>query len=177
MNGAALDSLLPVAYDELRRLARSHLRRERDGHTLSATSLVHEAWMKLAHDHDQTFENRAHFFGAASAAMRRVLVDYARGRSARKRHGLRVTLTLVDDALAMLPPVEELLAVDTAVESLAAVSPRAARVVECRYFAGLTIPETAEALGVSHTTVSEDWRFGRAWLQRALTATREAPAA
>lgn len=173
---AALDTF-PRAYDELRRLARSHLRHERGGHTLSATSLVHEAWMKLAHDPDQAFDNRAHFFGAASQAMRRVLVDYARGRSARKRHGERVTLTAVDSAVAATPAADEVLLVDRALEDLSAVSVRLVRVVECRYFAGLTIPETAEALGVSHTTVSEDWRFAKAWLHRALTARRHAPAA
>jgi RNA polymerase sigma factor (TIGR02999 family) len=163
------DTLLAAAYNELRRLARSHLRRERDGHTLSATGLVHEAWMRLVSPGAQTFENHAHFFGAASRAMRRVLVDHARGWSALKRRVDRVALTSADDLPAESVPLHDLVMVDAALEDLAAISPRLVRVVECRYFAGLTIPETADALGVSHTTVSEDWRFARAWLRRALS--------
>ena len=164
----AFDALLDAVYQELRRMARSHLRRERSGHTLSATGLVHEAWMKLVSQQEQAFQNRAHFFGAASQVMRRILVDHARGRSARKRHAERVGLTAAGDVAGVTPPIHELLAVDAALRDLAAVNERLVRVVECRYFAGLTIPETAEALGVSHATVSEDWRFARAWLHRAL---------
>jgi RNA polymerase sigma factor (TIGR02999 family) len=164
---AAVDALIEAVYDELRRLARSHLRRERGGHTLSATALVHEAWVKLA-DQQQPWQGRAHFFGAASRAMRRILVDYARARSAAKRQGERVSLTAVEDELSAAPSFHELLVIDTALGELSHVNDRVVRVVECRYFGGLTIPETAEALGVSHTTVSEDWRFARAWLHRAL---------
>ena len=150
-------------------MARGHLRRERRDHTLGATGLVHEAWLRLRSPHGQNFENRAHFFGAASQAMRRVLVDHARGRSALKRKSERVGLTSAGEIAGVAPPPHELLAVDAALRELSAINSRVVRVVECRYFAGLTIPETAEALGVSHATVSEDWRFARAWLRRALS--------
>jgi RNA polymerase sigma factor (TIGR02999 family) len=167
---AAADALVEAVYGELRRLASSHLRRERSGHTLSATALVHEAWVKLA-DQNQPWQGRAHFFGAASHAMRRILIDYARARSAGKRKGERVSLTAVDDELKTEPTFDDLLLIDTALDELSHVNDRLVRVVECRYFGGLTIPETAEALGVSHTTVSEDWRFARAFLHRALGAS------
>jgi RNA polymerase sigma factor (TIGR02999 family) len=165
----AFDALLTLVYQELRRIARSHLRRERNGHTLCATGLVHEAWLRFARERGQPFENRAHFFGAVSQAMRRVLIDYARDRSARKRQVERVELTAALQVAGHLPPSEEILAVDAALAGLAAIDIRLVRVVECRYFTGLTIRETAEALGVSHATVSEDWRFARAWLHRALS--------
>ena len=164
----AFDELLEAVYQELGRIARRQLRRERPEHTLSATDLVHEAWLRLVGHRGRTFENRAHFFGAASQAMRRVLVDHARRRSARKRGGERIALTSLDEAAGSAPPMHELLAVHSALDGLSALNERFVRVVECRYFAGLTIPETAQALGVSHTTVSEDWRFARAWLHRAL---------
>jgi RNA polymerase sigma factor (TIGR02999 family) len=168
---AAFETLLRTVYQELRRMARGHLRRERNGHTLSATALVHEAYLRLAGSQARRWENRAHFFGAASNAMRRILVDYARGRAARKRQGERVGLTELD-ALGDGPSlsIDGLLQIEDALSRLAAVNERLARVVECRYFGGLSIQETAEALGVSHTTVSDDWRLARAWLHRALTA-------
>ena len=169
----AFDDLLGAAYQELRRLARGHLRRERDGHTLSATGLVHEAWMRLAGQRSQSFESRAHFFGAASRAMRRVLVDYARGHSAQKRHVERAGTTAAIELASGMTPCDELLAIDDALDRLAAINPRYVRVVECRYFAGLTITETADAIRVSHATVSDDWRFARAWLHRALSPSLE----
>lgn len=164
---AAAEALIETVYDELRHLASAHLRRERSGHTLSATALVHEAWVRLA-EQQQPWQGRAHFFGAASQAMRRILIDYARARTAGKRKGERVSLTAVEEDLKTEASLDELLAIDTALNELSRVNERAVRVVECRYFGGLTIPETAEALAVSHTTVSEDWRFARAWLHRAL---------
>lgn len=166
---AAGDALFEATYHELRRLARAQLRRERTNHTLNATGLVHEFWLKLVRHRRPAFENRAHFFGTASKAMRRLLVDHARARWAQRRRGERIPLTGVDEALSTTPPMHDVLAVDAALESLAAINERVVRVVECRVFAGFTIPETADALGVSHATVSEDWRFGRAWLQRALS--------
>lgn len=169
---AALDALIEAVYGELRHLASAHLRKERSGHTLSATALVHEAWVRLA-DQQQPWHGRAHFFGAASQAMRRILIDYARGRAAGKRKGERVSLTIAEGELKMTPSFDELLAIDAALTELSQVNDRLVRVVECRYFGGLTIPETAEALGVSHTTVSEDWRFARAWLHRALGDTQD----
>lgn len=165
----ASDALLDVIYNELRCLARGHLRNERSNHTLSATALVHEAWIKVSDANSPSWLNRSHFFGAASQAMRRILVDYARARAAGKRKGERVGLTDVEAELAATPALDEVLEIDTALGDLARVNERAVRVVECRYFGGLTIPETAEALGVSHTTVSDDWRFARAWLHNALT--------
>jgi RNA polymerase sigma factor (TIGR02999 family) len=164
----AMDALLAAVYDQLRRLARHHLRNERGTHTLSATGLVHEAWLKLMNERDHRWKNRAHFFGAASQAMRRLLVDYARSRAAIKRHGDHVTVTAVDEVVQASSSIDQLLAIDNALEGLSAINIRLVRVVECRYFGGLTIPETAEVLGVSHTTVSDDWRFARAWLHRAL---------
>jgi RNA polymerase sigma factor (TIGR02999 family) len=169
---AAIDTLIEAVYGELRHLAGTHLRRERSGHTLSATALVHEAWVRLADQH-QPWQGRAHFFGAASQAMRRILIDYARARTAGKRKGERVSLTLAEGELKTTPSFDELLAIDRALAELSRVNDRLVRVVECRYFGGLTIPETAEALGVSHTTVSEDWRFARAWLHRALGDTQD----
>src|SRR5262245_9014406 len=166
------EALLARVYGELRRLARSHMRRERGDHTLGATGLVHEAWIRLQSSSKEVFSSRAHFFGAASQAMRRVLVDYARARASRKRQGQRVTLTSIDGPAAHTPPLEEVLDVDAALAGLTGVSDRLVQVVECRYFAGLTIVETAEALNVSHATVSEDWRFARAWLRRALSEPR-----
>jgi RNA polymerase sigma factor (TIGR02999 family) len=174
---AAFDQLLALTYDELRRLARSHLRREHAGHTLSATGVVHEVWLTLVRQHARVFENRAHFFGAASHAMRRVLVSHARAKLAHKRHGVRVTLTALDEAPGVPRALHDLVAVDTALEALAAIDPRLVRVVECRCFAGLTIVETAAALEVSHTTVSKDWRFARAWLHRTLSGGANAWAA
>jgi RNA polymerase sigma-70 factor (ECF subfamily) len=166
---AHADRLLPILYDELRRLARTHLRRERREHTLNATSLVHEAYLRLVKHRHQNWQSRAHFFGAASTAMRRVLVDHARGRLALKRHAaLRVGLTGCDPVDGSASAFDDVIAVDAALEQLAAIDARLARIVDCRYFAGLTIEETAEAIGVSHTTVSDGWRFARAWLERAL---------
>ena len=165
----AADRLLTVLYDELRRLARGHLRRERREHTLNATSLVHEAYLRLVRHRHQNWQSRAHFFGAASTAMRRVLVDHARGRLALKRQGdLRVSLTGCEPVDGSASALDEVIAIDAALDRLAAIDERLVRIVDCRYFAGLTIEETAEAIGVSHTTVSDGWRFARAWLERAL---------
>jgi len=173
-DAAARGALIEAVYGELQGLARGHLRRERRGHTLSATALVHEAWLKLAGQRQQNWQGRAHFFGAASTAMRRILVDHARTRDAAKRSGERVRLTAVEEDLSETPSFDEILVIDTALGELAEVNQRIVRVVECRYFGGLTIPETAEVLGVSHTTVSEDWRFARAWLHRALSGPGDA---
>jgi RNA polymerase sigma factor (TIGR02999 family) len=173
---AAFDALLGTTYEELRRLARSHLRREGAANTLNATGLVHEAWLKLARQRHPRFENRDHFFGAASHTMRRVLVEHARARLAHKRHGERVPLTGVADVLGTTPSLHDLLSVDAALDGLGTIDPRLVRVVECRYFAGLTIPETAAALGISHTTVSNDWRFARAWLHHTISGQPGPPA-
>lgn len=172
-----VDPLVELTYQELRRLAHSHLRRERAEHTLNATGLVHEAWLRLAQQREQVFHSRAHFFGAASRAMRRVLVDHARGRAANKRRGERVTLASGEAIASVAPSLHDILVIDAALDQLAAVDERLARVVECRVFAGFTIQETAEVLGVSHTTVSDDWRFARAWLYRWLSESAPGRAA
>jgi RNA polymerase sigma factor (TIGR02999 family) len=180
-DGATFDDLLTLTYGDLRRLARSHLRRERSNHTLSATELVHEVWFRLALQDAPRFENRAHFFGAASHAMRRILVDHARRNAAGKRQGERVTLSALDQCAGSVGrgaiSLHDILAVDAALDALSAVSERLVRVVECRVFAGFTIVETANALGISHTTVSADWRFARAWLHQRLAAAADDRAA
>jgi RNA polymerase sigma factor (TIGR02999 family) len=167
---SGFDDLLARVYDELQTLARAQLRNERAGHTLATTDLVHEAYLRLVDSQQMSWRNRAHFFGAAARAMRRVLIDHARAKSAQKRKGEHVTLSGVgaDDQPHTIS-IETLLAVDQALKELKATDERLVRVVECRFFAGLTIRETAEALGISHTTVSEDWRLARAWLRKALS--------
>lgn len=161
--------LLPAIYEELHRIAQERLYRERTGHTLSATDLVHEAYLRLVDQTRAAWRDRAHFFAAASVVMRRLLVDWARARQAQKRGGDESPISLDDvDAPDPEAPVrpDELVALDEALDLLALRSERQARVVECRYFAGLSIEETAEVLGVSPTTVKDDWRLARAWLYR-----------
>ena len=160
------DQLLVKVYDELRVLAKAKLRSERADHTLNTTGLVHEAYLRLVDYQKMSWQNRAHFFGAAARAMRNILVDHARSKSRLKRKGRKVGLTEAG-AFAEVS-LERLLELDDALERLGKLSERFVRVVECRYFAGLTVEETAEALGVSHTTVSKDWHLARAWLQREL---------
>jgi RNA polymerase sigma factor (TIGR02999 family) len=167
----ALDVLLPRIYDELRRIAHHRLRGERDDHTLNTTGLVHEAYMKLVQLDRMDWQNRAHFFAIASQAMRNILVDYAVRRSAQKRGGDRDRVPLDDADAAAETPLDDLVALHQALEELEALDPRQARVVECRFFGGLTIDETAEALDISPATVSRDWAMARAWLNRALADT------
>ena len=164
----ALDRLLPLVYDELRSLARAQLRNERSGHTLGATALVHEAYVRLA-SREMDPRDRSHFFAIAAQAMRRVLIDHARGRGARKRGSGRIALSL-EHAGALLAEdgADELLGIDDALERLARANPRAAQVVERRFFAGFTLEEIAESLGVSTKTVQRDWTLARAWLQKEL---------
>jgi RNA polymerase sigma factor (TIGR02999 family) len=157
---AAAD-LLPLVYDELRKLAAARMASEAPGHTLDATALVHEAYLRLVGE--QQFDGRGHFFAAASEAMRRILADRARARNAAKRGGgTRVSVEL--DHLAGSGPDDELLAVDEALDRLAAVQPKVAQLVTLRYFGGMTIPESAEALGVSPRTADAWWAYARAWL-------------
>lgn len=164
---AAFDRLLAAVYPELRQMARARMRSQRDGHTLNPTGLVHEAYLRLVRYQDVEWQGRAHFFGAAAQTMRRVLVDHARAKATDKRKGEHVTIVTDENepADATGPDVLE---IDDALTRLAEERPRWVRVVECRYFAGLTIEETAEALGISHGTVSNDWRLARAWLKREL---------
>ncbi|MDA8017286.1 MAG: ECF-type sigma factor [Thermoanaerobaculia bacterium] len=166
------EELLPLLYDELRVLARARLARERPGQTLQPTALVHEAWVRLVGRGDPGWNSKAHFFGAAALAMRRILVEQAR-RKARIRHGgeqrrMDVDAVELEPALAIAPPAADVLAVDAALRKLEIEDPRKAKIVDLRWFAGLTVPETAEVLGVSVGTVERDWRFIRTWLRSEL---------
>lgn len=162
---AALDRLIPFVYAELQRLARGYMRRERVGHTLQTTALINEACLRLI-DQPVTWQNRAHFLGVAAHLMRQILVDHARAQAAAKRGGNLVQVSLAAAAGLAEGSTAELLALDEALQSLTALDPRKSRVIELRYFGGLTIAETAEVLGVSHTTVEADWKVARAWLRR-----------
>lgn len=167
-DAAAADVLFPLLYDELREIAHRQLRRERSSHTLSTTALVHEAYERLV-DHTRTgWEDRAHFCAVAARAMRHVLVDYARRRSALKRGGGQRPLPLDEGRVAVDEQAELLLSLDQALDRLGALSERLGRVVEMRYFGGMTEEETAEALGVSVRTVRRDWVKAKAWLFREL---------
>jgi RNA polymerase sigma factor (TIGR02999 family) len=164
----ALDRLLPQVYEELRRIAAIRLRREQTGHTLHATEVVHEAFMKLMPMRRIDWQDRAHFFAIASRAMRNVLIDHAVRRKTAKRGGGEINVTLDDAAESRERPIDELIALSRALDELEAIDERQARVVECRFFGGLSLDETAEALGISAATVSRDWTFARAWLHRAI---------
>jgi len=167
----ALDRLLPLVYDELRALARARLRAERPGHTLQATALVHEAYLRLVGEESPPWGGRAHFFHAAAEAMRRILIEHARSRGRVKRGGGRVRVDLEDDHVAEWPDPDELLAVDEAIRRLEEVDGRAADVVRLRYFAGLSVEETAGALQLSERTVMREWAYAKAWLKDALAVS------
>jgi RNA polymerase sigma-70 factor, ECF subfamily len=163
-----LDRLFPLVYGELRQMARRHLAAERDNHTLSPTALIHEAYLKLV---DQTWasaEGRGYFFGAVSRAMRQILVDHARRRMRTKRGGQDQAISLEEHHLVVDEFDADLLAVDQALRELEGIEPRVARVVEYRFFGGLSVEETAEALGTSERTVKRDWTLAKAWLHRKL---------
>jgi RNA polymerase sigma-70 factor, ECF subfamily len=177
---AATEELFPLVYDELRSLAASFLAREKAGHTLQPTALVNEAYMRLVGPGEVTWDNRAHFFGAAARAIRRILTDHARSRGRQKRGGGAGRVPLDDGSFTVDPPSIDLLALDEALTRLAALDEQKARVVELRFFGGLTEEETARALGVSISTVTRDWRFARVWLKREIgedTGASPAPAA
>lgn len=168
-DAAAFAELMPVVYGELRRLADHYMAREQPDHTLQPTALVHEAYLRLAGTRTGRFNNRAHFYGAAAKAMRRILVDHARQRRARKRGQDPVVIDL--DAVNIgIDLRQDLLALDEAMEQLAQLAPRPAKVVELRYFGGLSIQEVAEVLDIAPVTVKRHWTFARAWLHRALNA-------
>jgi RNA polymerase sigma-70 factor, ECF subfamily len=162
----AADRLIPLVYDELRRRAASALRPERAQHTLTPTALVHEAYLRLVDQSLPTFESRRHFYGIAARVMRQVLVDHARARMAAKRNLGREALPLDESIPVGSETAADVLALDDALGALAALDPAKARLVELRYFAGLTIEETAEMLGVSPATVKGEWALARAWLHR-----------
>ena len=165
---AALDQLMPLVYAELRRLAKSYMRRERAGQTMQTTALIHEAYLRLIDADRVRLENRAHFFAAAARVMRQVLVDLARERGSRKRGGAARRVSF-DEAMAVgRQHNESLLALDEALGALAQIDSRKCQVVELRFFGGLSVEETAGALGVSVETVNRDWRLARSWLLRKL---------
>jgi RNA polymerase sigma factor (TIGR02999 family) len=165
---AALDQLMPLVYDELRRLANSYLRRERPDHTLQPTALVHEAYLRLIDQQTVQWQNRAHFFGIAAQTMRRILVDHARYHAREKRLSVSQKVSLDDAIIAAHPPDIDVLALDSALNQLADLDPQQANVVELRCFGGLTVEETAEVLGVSPATVKRDWSMAKAWLYQTL---------
>jgi RNA polymerase sigma factor (TIGR02999 family) len=167
----ALEELTPIVYQELRQLAHLFMQRESDDHTLQPTALVHEAYLRLAGVRETKFQNRAHFYGAAAKIMRRVLVDHAREQRAAKR-GAGATVASLDEAAERgIDPRSDLMFLDEALDRLAALAPQPARVVELRYFGGLTVEEAAVFLDVAPITVKRHWAFARAWLHRTLTAT------
>jgi RNA polymerase sigma factor (TIGR02999 family) len=168
-DGAALDRLIPLVDEELRRVARAHFRREHPGHTLQATALVHEVYLRLTDVDGLALNDRTHFFAVASRLMRQILVDHARRKRAGKR-GAGVTMMSLDDVSpASDASIVDVLALDEALEALSSRDVRQCRVVELRFFAGLTIDETAEAIGVSAATVEREWAMAKAWLYQRLS--------
>jgi len=165
----ALDELLPLVYDELHRLAVTYLRRERREHTLQPTALVNELFLKFSEQHSMSWQNRAQFFGVAAQLMRRILVDHARAHFADKRGGDRFCVSLRNIAAFGAEPDADLLALHDALNRLAEIDPTQARIVELRFFGGLTIKETAEVMGISHATVEREWKIAKAYLKRELT--------
>jgi len=172
---AALDRLTPLVYDGIRRIAHRYVQRERDGHTLQTTALVNEAYIRLAGSQNIDWQNRAHFFAVTAQVMRRILIDHARRRHYAK-HGGEMQRVGFDEAIATAGPgmskprAAELVALDEALDELAKLDPRKSRVVELRYFGGLSLEETAEILEVSLMTVRRDWRAAKAWLYKAVTS-------
>ena len=170
-NGGALDVLMPLVYAELRRIADGYLRRERTGHTLQPTALVHEAWLRFSGQDDLLFEHRTQFYALAAQIMRRILVDHARTVNADKRGGGAERIPLDESTLLTADRVEAFLALDEALQQLSRLNPRQAQVIEMRYFAGLNVAEMAAALGVSAATISRDQRTAEAWLNHVMMAS------
>ena len=170
---AALDQLIPVVYDELRRQASRYLRRERPGHTLQTTALVNEAYLRLVDQKNVRWQNRAHFFGIAAQLMRRILVDHARTKHRAKRGGAALRVS-INDAMVMTKDRDiDLVALDEALNHLAKLDPQQSKVVELRFFSGLNVEETAEVLGISPATVKRDWSVAKAWLHREISGDQQ----
>jgi RNA polymerase sigma-70 factor (ECF subfamily) len=165
----ALDQLMPLVYDELHRVAGAYLRRERGEHTLQPTALVNEAYLKLVHQRNIRWQNRAQFFGVAAQLMRRILVDHARSHYAAKRGGDRVNVSMKNIGAFGTQPAADVLALHDVLNRLAELDPDQSRIVELRFFGGLTIEEAAEVMHVSHSTVEREWKIAKAWLKRELT--------
>ena len=164
----ALEQLMPLVYEELRRMARNHMRRQPSGHTFQTTELIHEAYLKIAGNEEKRWQNRAHFFGVAAKAMRHILVDYARSKSRDKRGGWQDRITFAEDAAVSSERSEEIVALDDALNQLATLDERKVHVVEMKFFGGLTTEEIAEVLKISPVTVKRDWQFAQTWLLREL---------
>jgi RNA polymerase sigma factor (TIGR02999 family) len=171
----AYERLMPLVYGEMRQLAARYLRRERIDHTLQPTALVHEAFLKLIGQRHVDWKNRAHFFGIAAQAMRRILVDHARSVGRTKRGGAERPVSIDDVQVALTPRPIDLIALDDALQRLGELDPQQSRVIELRYFGGLSIEETAEVLGVSSSTVKREWTMARAWLYHELGGTLQGP--
>jgi RNA polymerase sigma-70 factor (ECF subfamily) len=169
----ALDKLMPLIYEELRKMAKRYMSQQNPGHTLQTTALIHEAYLRMVKQKEKHFENRAHFFGVAAQAMRHILVDYARERHTAKRGGGARPISLEEAALVTPERAAELVAFDEALKELERLSKRQSRVVELRYFGGLTVEETATVLKVSPETVMRDWTMAKTWLHRALMPANE----
>jgi RNA polymerase sigma factor (TIGR02999 family) len=169
---AALDELMPVVYDELRRLAQNYLSRERKGHTLQTTALVHEAYLRLIDQRSVNWQNRAQFFGIAAQMMRRILINHAKERNAKKRQGYATKVSL-DDAVSFFENRElDLMALDEALNGLAELDSQQTQIVELRFFGGLTIEEVSEVLGISPATTKREWDSAKLWLRRQLSSGR-----
>ena len=171
-DGRASEELLPLVYDELRRLAAARMAQEAAGQTLQPTALVHEAWLRLVGDGDRTWQDRAHFFGAAAEAMRRILIENARRKSRLKRGGNRQRLNIDDLELAATTPDDKVLLIDEALEKLHVEDPEKARVVVLKFFGGLTNQEVAEGMGVNERTVERHWAYAKAWLFQTIRKQR-----
>jgi len=170
----ALDKLMPLIYEELRKMAKRYMSQQNPGHTLQTTALIHEAYLRMVKQKEKHFQNRAHFFGVAAQAMRHILVDYARTRHTAKRGGGVRPVSLEEAALVTPERAGELVAFDEALKELEELSQRQSRVVELRYFGGLSVEETATVLKVSPETVMRDWIMAKTWLHRALQPAAEA---
>lgn len=169
---SAMEKLMPLVYDELRRLAHQHMRREKPGHVLQTTALINEAYIRLVDQSPVHFENRAHFFGIAARLMRQILVDDARRRKFAKRGGNAITVALDDVSDIVQQEATNVLALDEALSVLAEKDPRQSEIIELRFFGGLSIEEAAEVLNVSPGTVMRDWTFARAWLKNEMASAR-----
>ncbi len=168
----ALEQLMPLVYDELRRMARRYMKNQPTGHTFQATELIHETYLKLEGGQEQNWQNREHFFGVAAQAMRHILVDYARSKSRKKRGGWQNRVTFSEGAVASTERSEEIVALDDALNQLEVLDERKVRVVEMKFFGGLKVEEIAEVLKISPETVKRDWSFSKTWLLRELSGTR-----
>jgi RNA polymerase sigma-70 factor, ECF subfamily len=168
-NARALEKLVPLIYDELRRMAKRYMRGQSVGHTLQTTELIHEAYLKLVDNEQKEWKNRSHFFGVASQAMRHILVDYARAKQSKKRGGIQHQITLDENAAVFNDRSDDIVALNDALEKLDKLDARKVKVVEMKFFGGLTMDEIGEVLNISPETVKRDWRFSRTWLLRELS--------